>query len=62
MNDLKDMLEKRKASRDRLAQEVPDLVNGFNELVRHYAKSKATDRKHKELMAVACSVTTRCLG
>ena len=59
MDDLRDMLKKRKANRQRLAKEAPDLVNGFNELVRHHSKSRAMDRKHKELMAVACSVAKR---
>ncbi|MEW6685139.1 MAG: carboxymuconolactone decarboxylase family protein [Candidatus Edwardsbacteria bacterium] len=61
MGNLKDILKKRKINRSRLEKEAPDLYNGFNELVKHYYKHGALDRKQKELMAVTASVATRCI-
>jgi AhpD family alkylhydroperoxidase len=40
---------------------VLNLYHGFNELMKYYSKHGAIDRKQKELMAVAASVTTRCI-
>jgi AhpD family alkylhydroperoxidase len=61
MNNAKDILEKRKANRERLEKEAPDLYKGFNELVKYYYKPGALNRKQKELMAVTASVATRCI-
>jgi AhpD family alkylhydroperoxidase len=61
MNNAKEILEKRKANRERLEKEAPDLYKGFNELVKYYYKPGALNRKQKELMAVTASVATRCI-
>lgn len=61
MGAVKDILKKRTENRKRLENEAPDLYNGFNELMKHYYKPGALDRKYKELMAVAAAVATRCL-
>jgi AhpD family alkylhydroperoxidase len=61
MSNLKDILKKRKANRERLEKEAPDLYKGFNEMVKYYYKNGALDRKQKELMAVTASVATRCV-
>ncbi len=58
----KDILRERKANRERLEKEAPDLFHGFNELVKYYYKQGALDRKHKELMSVACAVATHCVA
>ncbi len=57
----KDILKKRKANRERLEKEAPDLYKGFNELIKYYYKPGALDRKLKELMAVAAAVATKCI-
>jgi AhpD family alkylhydroperoxidase len=61
MRSAKDILENRKANRERLEKEAPDLYEGFNELMKCYYKSGILDRKQKELMAVAAAVATRCV-
>ena len=61
MGAAKDILKKRIKNRERLEKEAPDLYNGFNELMKHYYKHGALDRKYKELMAVTASVATRCV-
>jgi AhpD family alkylhydroperoxidase len=61
MEKAKDILKHRLANRKRLEEEAPDLFNGFNELMKYYYKPGALDRKHKELIAVALSVATRCI-
>jgi AhpD family alkylhydroperoxidase len=61
MGAVKDILDKRAKNRERLEKEAPDLFNGFNELMKHYYKHGVLGRKHKELMAVAASVATRCV-
>jgi AhpD family alkylhydroperoxidase len=57
----KEILDRRKANRERLEREAPDLYHGFNELVKRYYKHGALDRKQKELMAVTASVATLCV-
>ncbi|MGA9364202.1 MAG: carboxymuconolactone decarboxylase family protein [Bacteroidota bacterium] len=61
MGAVKDILKKRAKNRVRLEKEAPNLYNGFNELMKHYYKPGALERKYKELMAVALSVATRCV-
>lgn len=61
MGTVNDILKKRTEGRRRLEQEAPNLYNGFNELMKHTYKHGALERKHKELMAVAASVATRCV-
>ncbi len=61
MKELEQILATRKANRDRLEQEAPDLYNGFNELMKYYYKPGALTRRDKELMAVTASVATRCI-
>jgi len=61
MSTLEEILKKRKGNRDRLQKEAPDLFNGFNELMTHYYKESALDRKQKELIAVGAAVATRCI-
>jgi len=61
MAGVKDILKKRAESRKRLEKEAPNLFNGFNELLKHYYQHGVLARKHKELMAVAASVATRCV-
>jgi alkylhydroperoxidase/carboxymuconolactone decarboxylase family protein YurZ len=61
MYNIKEILKDRKSNKERLEKEAPNLFNGFNELMKYYYTSGSLDRKQKELMAVACSVTTRCL-
>ncbi len=61
MGKAKDILKNRKANRERLEKEAPNLYNGFNELMKYYYKPGALDRKYKELMAVTAAVATRCV-
>ncbi|MDR7865698.1 MAG: carboxymuconolactone decarboxylase family protein [Sporomusaceae bacterium] len=61
MKELEQILATRKANRDRLESEAPDLYNGFNELMKYYYKPGALTRRDKELMAVTASVATRCI-
>ena len=61
MGAVKDILGKRTRNRERLEREAPALYHGFNELLKHYYKPGALERKDKELMAVAASVATRCV-
>jgi AhpD family alkylhydroperoxidase len=61
MGAAQDILKKRKANKERLEQEAPDLYNGFNELMKHYYKPGTLDRRYKELLAVAASVAMRCV-
>jgi len=61
MGAVKDILKTRTKNRKRMENEAPDLYAGFNELLKHYYKPGALDRKYKELMAVAASVATRCV-
>jgi AhpD family alkylhydroperoxidase len=61
MAKVQEILTKRTANRKRLEQEAPNLYHGFNELVKHYYKRGALDRRQKELMAVAAAVATRCV-
>ena len=58
---LKTILDNRQANRKRLAEEAPHLYQGFIELLRHYYRPGALDRKQKELMAVTAAVATRCI-
>jgi len=55
-----DILKNRANNIKRLEKEAPELFNGF-ELLKHYYKPGALDRKTKELMAVAAAVATRCV-
>jgi len=61
MGDAGDILRNRANNIKRLEKEAPELFNGFNELLKHYYKPGALDRKTKELMAVAAAVATRCV-
>jgi AhpD family alkylhydroperoxidase len=61
MTTVKEILQKRTANRERLEKEAPNLYHGFNDLMKHYYKPSALDRKYKELMAVAAAVATRCV-
>jgi len=61
MNSASDILKRRKADRERLLKEAPDLYQGFNELMEYYYKPGALGRKYKELMAVTAAVATRCI-
>ncbi len=61
MKELEQILTTRKANRERLEQEAPDLYGGFNELMKYYYKPGALTRRDKELMAVTASVATRCI-
>ena len=61
MGKAKDILKNRKANRERLEKEAPNLYNGFNELMKYFYKPRALDRKYKELMAVTAAVATRCV-
>ena len=62
MDNAKEILKKRKKNTERLEKEAPDLYHGFDELMKHYYKHGALDRKQKELMAVAAAVATRCIS
>ncbi len=55
------ILEKREVNIKRLEREVPNLYNGFNELMKYCYKPGALDRKQKELMAIAATIATRCI-
>jgi AhpD family alkylhydroperoxidase len=55
------ILKERTANRKRLEKEAPGLFRGFNGLVKQYYKPGALSRKHKELMAVAAAIATRCI-
>lgn len=61
IDDVNEFLKKRKANEARLAKDAPDVQEGFKELIKHYYKSDALDRKQRELMAVACSVAQCCV-
>ncbi len=61
MGSANEILRHRKANRERLQREAPDLYEGFHELMKHYYKPGALGRKHKELMAVTAAVATRCV-
>jgi AhpD family alkylhydroperoxidase len=61
MGPVEEVLKNRIKNKERLAEEAPDLFNGFNELMKHYYKHGALSRKYKELMAVTASVATRCI-
>jgi pyruvate dehydrogenase E2 component (dihydrolipoamide acetyltransferase) len=58
---LADILRNRKANRERLEKDAPDLFHGFNDLMKCYYKPGAVPRRDKELMAVAAAVATRCI-
>jgi alkylhydroperoxidase/carboxymuconolactone decarboxylase family protein YurZ len=58
--NLKEILKDRKFNKERLEKEAPNLYNGFSELMKYYYKPGGLDRKQKELLGVACSVTTQC--
>lgn len=60
MGKTDEILKNRKANRERLQKDAPNILDGFNELVKYYYQPGALNRKYKELMAVACSVATRC--
>jgi alkylhydroperoxidase/carboxymuconolactone decarboxylase family protein YurZ len=60
IEDVHDFLNKREQNTLRLKKETPNLFDGFNELVRHYYKSEALDKKQRELVAVACSIAQCC--
>jgi AhpD family alkylhydroperoxidase len=57
----KEILKARDGNRSRLQKEAPDLFQGFNDLMKCYYKHGSLERKHKELMAVAASIATRCI-
>jgi len=61
MPSAKEILELRRANRKRLEAEAPELYAGFNEMVKHFYKRGALDRREKELLAIACAVATRCV-
>lgn len=61
MSNLEEILIKRKENGDCLEKEAPDLLKGFNELMKNYYKDGALDQKYKELVAVGASVATRCI-
>jgi alkylhydroperoxidase/carboxymuconolactone decarboxylase family protein YurZ len=61
IENVKDVLKKRKTNTERLRKEAPDIYEGFNELMKHYYKSGVLDRKQRELMAVACSTAQQCV-
>lgn len=61
MYSAKDILKARDENRSRLQKEAPELFQGFNELMKCCYKHGPLERKHKELMAVAASIATRCI-
>ena len=61
MATVTEILRNRTADRERLEKEAPNLYQGFNELMKHFYKPSALERKYKELMAVTASVATRCV-
>lgn len=46
MGAVKDILKTRTKNRKRMEKEAPDLYDGFNELLKHYYKPGALDRKY----------------
>ena len=60
MGIVDDMVKKRAEKMQRLKEAAPNLSDGFNELMKYYYKQDGMERKWKELMAVACSVASRC--
>lgn len=60
IEDTHGFLKQRQQNTVRLKKEAPDLVEGFNELMRHYYKGDALDKKQRELMAIACSIAQCC--
>ena len=61
MGTVRDLLNKRAKNRERLQREAPNLYESFDEMLKRVYLPGAVDAKHKELMAVACSVATRCM-
>ncbi len=61
MENLKELLEKRKEMNGRLLAAAPNLYNGFGELMKEYYKPSALDIKYKELIAVGLSIGMRCI-
>jgi AhpD family alkylhydroperoxidase len=61
MDTAKSILENRNKNRARLEKEAPDLFRGFNDMMKCYYRHGSLERKHKELMAVAASIATRCI-
>lgn len=59
--DVSDILMRRSQNQERLKQQAPYLYEGFNELVKHCFSPGALGLKHKELIAMAVSVATRCI-
>lgn len=56
-----DILKRRSQNQERLKQQAPYLYEGFNDLAKHCFSPGALETKHKELIAVAVSVATRCI-
>jgi len=61
VNNLNELLEKRKEMNGKLLTAAPNLYNGFGELMKEYYKPSALDIKYKELIAVGLSIGVRCI-
>jgi AhpD family alkylhydroperoxidase len=61
MEDVYEILKKREQNRKRLEEEASIIYLGLNELLKQCYKPGELARKHKELIAVACAVATRCV-
>jgi AhpD family alkylhydroperoxidase len=55
------IIEKRAKGQKRLKKEAPALFEGFDGLMKAYYAESALDRKHKELIAIALSVSRCCI-
>jgi AhpD family alkylhydroperoxidase len=61
MGVVRDLLNTRAKNRLRLQKEAPVLYESFDEMLKRVYQEGALPLKHKELMAVAASVATRCV-
>ena len=55
------ILSKRSKNQKRLEQEAPLLAKGFDDLMTAYYAPSALDTKHKELIAIALSISRCCI-
>jgi AhpD family alkylhydroperoxidase len=55
------ILAKRSENQERLKEETPLLFKGFDDLMTAYYAPSALDGKHKELIAIALSISRCCI-
>jgi len=60
MDNMKELLKETNESLGKIGENSPEQMNAFMGLLKAIESKGALDEKHKELIAIACSVVSHC--